>query len=55
MTSENISKIKTKTRGQNQNQLWYPCRKGVITALKGHGIFTKMKKVIKETGGYVDL
>ena len=54
MTSENI-KIEAQTRGQNQNRLWYACRKGVITASKAHEVFTKMKKVIKWTGGYVNL
>ena len=43
-TSENISKIKAQTRAQNQDQLWYACRKGVITASKAHEVFTKMKK-----------
>ena len=53
MTSENISKIEAQTRGKNQNQLWYACRKGVITASKANEVFTKLKKVIKGTGGYV--
>ena len=44
MTSERISKTEAQTRGQNQNQLWYACRKGVITASKAHEVFTKMKK-----------
>ena len=55
MTSKNISKIETQTRGQNQNQLWYACRKGIIIASKSNEVFTKMKKVIKGTGGYVNL
>ena len=55
MTSKNISKIEAQTRGQNQNQLWYACKKGVITASKAHDVFTKMKKEIKGTGGYVNL
>ena len=55
MTSKNISKIEAQTRGQNQNQLWYACKKGVIAASKAHDIFTKMKKEIKGTGGYVNL
>ena len=55
MTSENISKIEAQTRGQNQNQLWYASRKGVITASKAHEVFAKMKKVIKGTGRYVNL
>ena len=52
MANENISKIEAQARGQNQNQLWYVCRKGIITASKVHEVFTKMKKVIKGTGGY---
>ena len=36
MTSENISEIEAQTRGQDQNQLRYACRKGVITASKAH-------------------
>ena len=55
MRSENISKIEAQTRWQNQNRLWYPCRRGVITASKAHEVFTKMKKVIKGTGGSVNL
>ena len=55
MRSEKISKTEAQTRWQNQNQLWYPCRRGVITASKAHEVFTKMKKVIKETGGYINL
>ena len=50
MTSENISKIEAQKKEQNQNQLWYACRKGVITASKAHEVFSKMKKVIKEIG-----
>ena len=55
MASENISKIEAQTSGQNQNQFWYACRKGVITASKAHEFFTKLIKVIKGTGGYVNL
>ena len=55
MTSENISKIEAQRSGQNQNQLWYACRKDVITASKAHEFFTKLIKVIKGTGGYVNL
>ena len=51
MTSENISKVEAQIRGQNQSQQWCACRKGVITASK---VFTKMKNVIKGTGGYVN-
>ena len=55
MRSENISKIEAQTRWQNQNQLWYPCRRGVITPSKAYEVFTKMKKVTEGTGGYVNL
>ena len=44
MTSENISKIEAQTMGQNQNQLWCACRKGVIIASNAHEVFTKIKK-----------
>ena len=52
---KHISKIEAQRRGKNQNQLWYSSRKGVITASKVHEVFTKMKMVIKGTGGYVNL
>ena len=55
MTNKNISKIEAQARGQNQNQLWYVCRKSITTASKAHEVFTQMKKVIKGTGGYVNL
>ena len=45
MTSENISKIGAQTRGQNQNQLWYACRKGGITASKAHELWALNQKI----------
>ena len=43
------------TRGQNNNKLWYNYRKGVITASKAHSNLTKMNKILKPTGGCVNM
>ena len=50
-----ISKIELLTRGQNNNKLWYNYRKGVITASKAHSNLTKMNKILKPTGGCVNM
>ena len=55
MSKEKISKIELLTRGQSNNELWYNYRKGVITASKGHSVLTKMNKILKPTGGCVDM
>lgn len=50
-----VNKIEIATRGQNDNELWYSCRKGVITGSKGHDIKTKMKTFSKNNGTSVNL
>ena len=45
MTVENIEGIELATRGQSDNSSWFSFRKGVVTASKGHGVKTRMKKV----------
>ena len=40
-----------RTRGQNNNTLWFEFRKRVITASKCHDILTKMTMVLKGGGG----
>ena len=55
MSKEKISKIELLTRGQSNNELWYNYRKGVIRASKGHSVLTKMNKILKPTGGCVDM
>ena len=52
---DNVTLIEELTRGQNDNLLWYECRKGVISASKGHEIKTKMDKVIAGRGGYIKM
>ena len=52
MSKEKISKIELLTRGQTNNKLWYNCRKVVITA---QSVLTKMNKILKPTGGCVDM
>ena len=42
-------------RGQCCNELWYLCRKGVITASKAHEVITKMTKFRKGGGGVVNI
>ena len=55
MSKEKISKIELLTKRQNNNEIWYNYRKGVITASKGHFIVTKINKVLKSTGGCVSM
>ena len=55
MPKEKRSKIELLTRGQNNNKLWYNYRKGVIAASKASSILTKMNKILKPTGGCVDV
>ena len=50
-----IERIELITRGQSSNEEWYLYRKGVITGSKGHEVITKIKKVKKGGGGYVNL
>ena len=44
VTSENISEIKARKKGQNPNQLWYKHKKIVKAASRAHTVFTKMKQ-----------
>ena len=46
MSKEKISKIELLKRRQNNNKLWYNCRKGVIAASKAHSVLTKMNKIL---------
>ena len=55
MTKENVHKIENVTRGQSCYKHWFSLRNGVITASKGHDVMTKMKKVQKLTGGYINM
>ena len=55
MTKQNIAKIEILTEGQNTNELWFSFRKSVVTASKCHYVLTKMAKVAKGGGGYVDM
>lgn len=55
MTKENLKHIEVLTHGQSENENWYAYRKGVITASKAHDVLTKMDKVIKGGGGYVNM
>ena len=55
MTITNIMKIEVLTRGQNTNKHWYMFRKAVITASKCHNVSTKMDKVMKGGGGYLNM
>ena len=55
MSKENNIKIEKLTRGQSSNQCWFTFRKAVITGLKGHEIMTKVKRVRKPTGCYIDM
>ena len=55
MTEANIEKIEVLTRGQSTNEHWYNFRKGVITASKAHEIKTKMEKVVRGVGGYINM
>ena len=50
-----IIKIEKLTRGHSGNQHWFNFRKAVITGSKGHEVMTKVKKVQKSTGGYIDM
>ena len=50
-----IEKIEFVTRGQSSNESWFLYRKGVITGSKGHEVKTKMKKLKKGGGSYVNL
>ena len=50
-----VTKIELLTRGQNDNKLWYNCRKEVVTALKGHSILTKKTQILKPTYGCVSI
>ena len=50
-----VLKIESLTRGQNNNKLWYNCRKGGITVSKAHSVLTKMNKNLKHSGGCVDI
>ena len=36
MTRKNISENEVETRGQNENHLWFICRKSVITVSRTH-------------------
>ena len=55
ISNEKISKTELLTRRQSNNKLWYNYRKGVITASKAHSVLTKMNKILKPTGGCVDV
>ena len=55
MSKEKISKTELLTRELNNNKQLYICRKGVITASKVYSVLTKMNKILKHTGGCVDM
>lgn len=49
------SQSKEITRGQAANKNWFLFRKAVITASKAHDVLSKMKRVAKGGGGYIDM
>ena len=53
MTDENINGIELATRGQSENVSWYTFRKWVVTASKGHGVKTRMRKF--QSGGIANM
>ena len=55
MSGEKILKTELLTRGHKKKKLWYNYGKEVITASRSHSAFTKMKMILKPTGGYVDM
>ena len=50
-----VLKVASLTIEQNNNKLWYNCRKGGITVSKAHSVLTKMNKNLKPSGGCVDI
>ena len=50
-----IEKIESVTRSQNNSTVWFAFRKGVITGSKGHEVKTKMKRLNKNDGSFVNL
>ena len=55
MSKDEISKIELLKRGKNSNKLWYNYKKGVIDPSEAHSVLTKMNKILKPTGGCVDI
>jgi len=55
MTPANNKYIEKVTRGQSSNNLWFTCRKGVMSGSKGHDVKTKMKKIRNANIGYENL
>ena len=55
MTKENISAIENATQGQSDNETWFECRKNVVTSSKAHDVKTKVEKLKKCSGGYIDM
>ena len=55
MTEKNIYQIEKMTQGQSDCDMWFYFRKGVVTAYKFHNVLTKMAKISKGGGGYVDM
>ena len=55
MNSHFIEKIESVTRSQINSAVWFAFRKGVITGSKGHEVKTKMKRLNKNDGSFVNL
>ena len=55
MTEKNIYQIEKMTQGQSDCDMWFYFRKGVVIASKFHNVLTKMAKISKGGGGYVDM
>ena len=55
MTEKNIYQIEKMTQGQSDCDMWFYFRKGVVTSSKFHNVLTKMAKISKVGGGYVDM
>ena len=55
MTEKNIYQIEKMTQDQSDCDMWFYFRKGVVTASKFHNVLTKMAKISKGGGVYVDI
>ena len=55
MSKEKIPKTELLTKGQNNNKLWYNYRIGVTTDSNARSIVAKMNKILKPTGGCINM
>ena len=54
-TKENTETIEKVKMGQRENELWFECRKCLITASKANEVVTKMFKAEKGSSGTVSI